>query len=461
MDFAVILDPESPTPLFRQLSAEWRQAVLTCRFAPGERVPSTRGLAELLGVSRTTVTQAYDELLAEGYFEARRGSGTYVCRELPERMLHARPGARKPETPPSNIRLSAYGRRLTAATGRRADHLAAHKAPAISFAHWTPDPRRLPLPAWQAAMTRALRESGPGIFDYQPDPGGYLPLREALASHLAKARGVRARAEDVVIVNGSQQAIDLSARLLVDPGDVVAFENPGYRGARLIFESWGARLAPAPVDSQGVIVSALPEEAKAIYITPSHQFPTGCVMSLARRLELIEWARRTGAAIIEDDYDSEFRYAGRPLPALQGIAGGANVIYLCSFSKVLFPGLRVGYMVAPHAVLERVKRAKWLVDRQTAWLEQVALAHFIADGHMASHIRRMRVSHGARRRALMAALDKHLAGRVRVMGDAAGLHVLIELLTDLDEQEVVRRAGEQGLGLMAASLYYLKPTFPF
>ncbi|HJZ95456.1 MAG TPA: PLP-dependent aminotransferase family protein, partial [Candidatus Solibacter sp.] len=353
------IDRSSSIPLQRQLYDEWRRGILNGRFRSGERVPSTRELAATLELSRATVAAAYDQLTAEGYFEAAHGSGTFVCRRLPEELLRTRPALHVRPASNAAIRLSRFG--------ARAAEQAQYNPPAarpgwISFAQWRPDLSEFPFALWQKLLTRHLREADARLFDYATP---YEDLQREIAAYVSRSRAVHATPDQVIVVNGSQQALDFCARLLVDPGDEVAIEDPGYQGARQIFGACGARLRPVPVGSEGVQAGGLGKRTRLVYVTPSHQFPTGASLSVARRLELIEWARRTGAAILEDDYDSEYRYNGPPLPAMQGLAGGAPVIYIGTFSKVMFPGLRIGYVIAPTALAPAFVRAKWLADRQT------------------------------------------------------------------------------------------------
>jgi GntR family transcriptional regulator / MocR family aminotransferase len=252
-------------------------------------------------------------------------------------------------------------------------------------------------------------------------------------------------------VNGSQQALDLCSRLLIEQGDGVAFENPGYQGARRIFESQGARVLPVRVDADGIAICDLMEKARLVYVTPSHQFPTGFEMSLARRLELIQWANACGAVIIEDDYSSEYRYSGPPLPSLQGLAGRVPVIYIGTFSKVMFPGLRIGYVIAPRSLTARFERAKWLADRQSAALEQCALAAFLGEGHLDRHIRRMRRLYGLRREALVESLRRHFGDGVTVMGAEAGMHAMVRF----EDERIMSRATQNKVHLVSANGYYL------
>jgi len=442
----IVLDRNAPTSLHRQIYEQWRRDILNGRVHGGERVPSTRDLASALSVSRTTITEAYDQLIAEGYLESAHGSGTFVCHELPDALLRPqRPPVREtPEDPP--LRLSDYG------AGLKTDYRYPPALPGyVNFIHWRPDLAHFPFPLWRRMMSRHLRRADPEIFDYAGDPVGIEPLRQEIASYVGRSRGVHCTPDQVVVVNGSQQGIDLSLRLLLERGEDAAVENPGYQGAHRILTAYGARLRPVPVDNDGIVVAALKGKERIVYVTPSHQFPTGVAMSLARRLELIEWARKHGAVIIEDDYDSEYRYSGPPLPSLQGLARGVPVIYIGTFSKVMFPGLRIGYIVAPKQLVKPLSRAKWLADRQTPVLEQATLADFLHEGHLERHVRKMRRLYGRRRQVLIAALARHFGDSVQVLGDPAGMHVLVRF-AGID---ILSRAARNRVHVADASQYYL------
>ncbi|HUA18073.1 MAG TPA: PLP-dependent aminotransferase family protein [Bryobacteraceae bacterium] len=446
MRVAIALDRAASSPLHRQIYEQWRTGILKGRFRRGDRVPSTRELAAALEVSRATATQAYEQLVAEGYLESARGSGTFVCRELPEDLLRAGRvrDTTAHEVPP--LRLSRFG------AGLRDDHLyPPTRAGLISFTHWRPDLNHFPLALWRKLLTRHLKTPRRELFDYSDHSAGYPALREEIAAYVARSRAVRCSPDQVIIVNGSAQGIDLCARLLLESGDEVAIENPCYQGARGIFLASGARLRPVRVDEDGIATGDLGTRARLVYVTPSHQFPSGVSLSLARRLELIEWARRHGATLMEDDYDSEYRYSGPPLPALQGLASGVPVIYIGTFSKVMFPALRIGYVIAPEQLVRPLERAKWLADRHTALLDQAVLADFIAQGHLERHIRRMRRLYGRRRAALIEALARHFGDRAQVRGDAAGMHVLVRF----EEQAIEGRAEAAGVLLASARDHYL------
>ncbi|MBX0326142.1 PLP-dependent aminotransferase family protein, partial [Oscillochloris sp. ZM17-4] len=409
------LSPQSDLPLYRQLYDEIRAAVLDGRLAPGARLPSSRELAAGMGLARSTVVSAFEQLLAEGYLEGRVGAGTFVATSLPEDLLgHGGPPARPPAAHerPAPRRLSARGAAL-AATPVSAS--SGDRVRPRAFQVGLPDIDGFPHATWARLAARRYGSPPPELMAYG-DPAGYLPLREAIASHLAAARGVRCDPGQVVVVSGSQQGLDLAARVLLDPGDEAWIEDPGYMGARGALLAAGARLAPVPVDAEGLDVAAgarLAPQSRLAYITPSHQFPLGVTMSLPRRLALLAWARAAGAWVIEDDYDSEYRYAGRPLAALQGLDGDGRVIYLGTFSKVLFPALRLGYMVVPPDLVPAFVAARALADRHSPGIEQAIVADFLAEGHFARHLRRTRARYAARQAALVEAA-RPLAGRLDV-----------------------------------------------
>lgn len=464
MEIAITLDHHAALPLHRQLYEELRGAILSQRLKPGERVPSTRLLARSLKLSRATVTQSYEQLISEGYLQAVVGSGTNVCAELPDELLRtspvktaAAPLAKREN--PAAIKLSQYGVSLNDSVPLEPPE---PDLP-LNFKSGRPALEEFPMLQWRRLLLRHCREDHVDLLDYSTNLHGLPELREAIAAYLRKSRAVRCSPGQIIIVNGSQQAIDLITKLLIDRGDAVAVENPGYLGARRAFLAQGAKLLPVPVDENGILTERLPDcleastanKARLIYVTPSHQFPTGGVLPLARRLELLHWAEGFGTVIVEDDYDSEFRYGSRPIPALQGLAEGANVIYIGTFSKVLFPALRIGYVVVPEPLAHVFARARWIADRQTPTLEQLALTDFINEGHLERHLRRMRTLYDKRRQTLVRALKQHFGDRVEILGENAGMHLMARLQTPFDDQEVVRRAAAAGVGLVSARLYYL------
>jgi GntR family transcriptional regulator/MocR family aminotransferase len=446
MEAPIVVSRTSVIPLHRQIYEEWRRGILTGRFGPGERVPSTRELAAALAVSRTTVTAAYDQLTAEGYFESERGSGTFVSRDLPDEAL--RPGKTREGSAIAArpVRLSQYGKRLAPVV-----HAGPRAPGVIDLSHSAGDVDHFPFRLWRRLILRHLRHLTPAVFGYAEHEAGHERLRREIALYVMRSRAVRCRAEQVIVVNGSQQALDLCARVLVDPGDEVALEHPGYQGARQLFAAHGARLRPVHVTHEGIAVAELPAEARLVYVTPSHQFPIGVSMSLRRRVDLLDWASPRNVAIIEDDYDSEYRYSGAPLPALQGLSGAVPVIYVGTFSNVMFPGLRIGYIVVPPGLVEPFARAKWHADRHTTLLEQAALADFLHDGHLERHVRRMRRLYKRRREVLMEALERHFGDEVEVPGDAAGMHVVVRFKS----AAVAARARRNGVHLARTSPYYV------
>jgi len=456
MRAVIVIDAASSVPIHRQVYEAWRQAVLQGRFRRGERVPSTRDLADNLGLSRSTVTQAYEQLIAEGYLVAARGAGTFVCRELPEPLLPERPQPKRTQRAVAPVQWSSWGASVQQpdGIGQRALGPALERSTAVvSFARWGPDLRQFPVALWRRLLVRHLREPSPAMLDYA-DSQGHAVLREQIANYVVRSRAARCTPEQVLIVNGSQQGIELSARLLLERGDEVACEDPGYLGTRRTFDAYGARLRGTRVDSEGLVVGELGRKARLVYVTPSHQFPTGVSMSLTRRLELLAWARLNRAVIIEDDYDSEYRYSGPPLPCLQGLSEDVPVIYCGTFSKMMFPGLRIGYLILPAHMLPVFGRAKWISDRHTALLEQAALADFIGEGHLERHVRRMRRIYGQRRAVLCDALSRHFGSAADVQGEAAGMHLLVRF-ADLRMQQRAKGARVQ---LPPTDCYYLQPS---
>jgi GntR family transcriptional regulator / MocR family aminotransferase len=450
-DLAIYLNRDQP--LQQQLYRELRQAILCGRLLPRQKIPSTRSLAQSLSISRTTVTLCYEQLLSEGYLKTAIGSGTYVCAQIPDDLLLSEAPIRNETYPPKLCQLSNYGTALEAVDLTRILEL---DVP-FSFRYGRPALDQFPLKLWRRLLSR--RCSAADWLDYAIDPLGYYPLREQITQYLTRARAVQCTPEQVVITNGSQQALDLILRLLIDPGDAVVMEEPGYLNARQLFSTQGANIFPVPVDESGLKVSELPHQTaiKLIHVTPSHQFPTGAILSLPRRLELLTWVQQRGALIIEDDYDSEYRYGERPIPALQGLDQSGSVLYIGTFSKVLFPSLRIGYLVLPQRLVFLFGKAKWLSDRQLPLLEQQVLADFIGGGHLEQHIRRMRSLYNQRRQAIVSALKQQFGHRVTVMGEQAGIHIMVQLQTSLSDQAVVERAAQVGVGLMSAQSHYLKP----
>ncbi len=456
MELAITLDSHASLPLHQQLYEKLRQAILTGRLLSRQKVPSTRSLAQSLQISRTTVTQSYERLLSEGYLETIVGSGTYVCAQLPDDLLNSTPVAVESNPNPLPIQLSHYGDRLSQTPFTLQPGLSLP----ISFRYGKPALQHFPIALWRKLLSRYCMANS-GWLDYATDFQGLGPLRQAIAGYLARARAVQCNPEQIILTNGTQQALDLVMRLLINPGDGIAFEDPGYLSARRVFLSHGAELLPVPVDESGLMVPKLAsldsDSLRLVYVTPSHQFPTGSILSLSSRLELLAWAQQHHSLILEDDYDSEYRYGDRPIPALQGLDQNHCVIYIGTFSKVLFPSLRIGYLVVPQLLVSLFAQAKWLSDRQLPTLEQQVLAEFIEAGHLESHIRKMRSHYDQLRQTLVEALKTHFGAHAVIFGEKAGIHVMVKLDTPWADADVIERAAKVGVGLMSAQPHYLNP----
>ena len=450
--------------LHRQVYRALRAEILAHRFKPGARLPSTRALAAQLGVSRNVAMLAYEQLLGEGYAQARTGSGTIVAPTLPEdwgetdaaAAMHL--GSAPARVEPRLARAGTRAVEIARATRRRG--APRERGPAYDFRAGRPSFGDFPSAVWCRLLGRRARSASRRDLDYGP-PEGRLELREALAERLRRVRGVETTAQRIVIVNGSQQALDLITRILVDPGDRVLIEEPHYLGARQVFAAGGAELVPAPVDGDGMQVPrpVVRKAPRLAYVTPSHQFPTGVVLPLARRLELLDWAAASGAFVVEDDYDSEYRYTGRPLQALAGLDGHGRVIYVGTFSKLMFPALRLGYLVLPEALVEPIVAAKGLADTGSPALEQLTLADFIREGHLDRHLHRSRARNASRRAALLAAVHDHFGERAEICGAATGLHVLVWLRGRDGEPigSLARRAEAAGVAVYPVAPFYLRP----
>ncbi len=456
------LDGEGP--LYQQVYRALRGAILTAELAPASRVPSTRALAADLSVSRNTILLAYEQLLAEGYLTTREGSGTFVAAQLPDEMTAVARSGREPARAQraAQPHLAAYAHRLLdAARGRAITWEDGSKAPRYDFRYGRPSFYDFPQETWCRILARRARRASVRQLDYG-DPGGRAELREAITEYLLRSRGVVCTPEQVLIVNGSQQALDLTARVLLDPGDGVALEEPHYPGARLAFAAAGARLVAAPVDGDGVRCADLdppPHPLRLAYVTPAHQFPSGVLMPLQRRLELLAWADRHDVLLFEDDYDSEYRYAGRPVEALQGLDSVGRVIYAGTFSKLMFPALRLGYLVVPGPLVAPFAAAKATADTGSSSLEQLARADFIRAGHFERHLRRSRARNAARRAVLVDALRETLGEAIEVSGANAGLHIVLWFrhVAASRASALRKRAAERGVGIYSVLPYYFTP----
>ena len=436
-------------PLFRQIYLGLRHSILSGRFRGDGRLPSTRDLADQLGVSRTVVLLAYDQLLAEGFVTGRRGSGTFAAKGLSSNRFVTSKKSTKVGL--SNFGVAAVEVAATLdVSGRRP---LSHRYD-FKFGRSESDIDTFPFEMWRRILLRRARQISLTGLDYGPAAGNPA-LREAICAHLRRSRAVVCDPSDVIVVSGSQQALDLIARVLLERGDRVAIENPSYQGTREILRAAGARLLPVLVDHDGLNPAKLPDEARICYVTPSHQFPTGAILPLARRLALLEWAKSKNSMIVEDDYDGEFRYQGHPLESLQGLDTEGRIIYVGTFSRTVFPALRVGYLIVPKSLTSAFTGAKWLNDQHSATLEQQALAQFITSGAYERHLRRVRRRNSVRREALLGAIHKYLGDRVEVTGDGAGAHVVLWLQRHVSEDRIITQAAARGVGVYGIARYFL------
>ena len=437
-----------PQPLVVRVEGRIRGAIMSGSLAPGSRLPSSRVLARDLKVSRHTVEWAFTQLQAEGFVIRRRGSGTFVARDIPERE-------QPPEAPPrraghhSQASLSRRGTVMAGFPGFREPLIGRAFTPSI------PAMELFPRQIWQRLVTRALQRPGMSGWAYGPTAG--LPeLQEAIAAHVSGTRGVVCAPEQVVVVSSGHQAIDLAVRILLDPGDAAWVENPCYPTAARLLRAAGADVVPVPVDDRGFHVEAavaLNARARLAYVTPSHQYPSGAHMPLDRRTALVAWAEREQGWVIEDDYDGDFRYAGRPLAALQALDSAGRVIYLGTFNKMMFPGLRLAFMVVPPGLIDATIAAKHTMDAFAAGHTQAALAEFIREGHLATHLRRLLVEYDRRRRALLAALET-VSDELEVGQSEGGMHLPVYLRRAVDERTLSQRCLAAGVVLSGLSRFY-------
>jgi GntR family transcriptional regulator/MocR family aminotransferase len=444
----VHVDRGGAEPLHRQVYRDLVQLILSGRLRRGARVASSRTLAGELGVARNTVLLALEQLTSEGYVEARHGSGTYVSHELPD------------------LRPLPVGDR--AARGERRPRLATRMRSLVQPANQPlarpgllrpgePDCAEFPFELWTRLLAEAWRAPDRALL-LGDDAAGYPPLRAAIAEYLAAARGVDSTADQVIIVSGIRQALMIAARLLLDPGDAVWLENPGYPGLRGPLVAAGAKLVPVAVDDEGMALPVGAPRPTLVCVAPSHQYPLGMTMSVARRLALLDYARRVNAWIFEDDYDSEWRYAGRPLAAMQGLDRD-RVLYAGTFSKILFPSIRLGYVVLPLPLVGPFLAARRVLDDQPALAAQPALARFIAGGHLATHLRRQRRRYKAKQELMLAAAARHLNGLLEVPPDSGGMHLVghphADLARRMDDVEASRRAAAAGIAVPALSGHWI------
>jgi len=440
--------PPPETPLYRWLYEELRSAILEGRLPPGARVPATRDLAAEYGLSRATVITAFEQLKSEGYVEGKVGAGTYVSQVLPDELLQVSQPEAQRLSHARAVGWSSYARRLRPFPGgepRTTHAFRANQAALDAF----------PTTLWAQVAARRLRRASTQLLA-GGEALGYRPLREAVAEYLNASRGVKCSAEQVLIISGVQEALERTAHLLLDPGDRVWVEEPGYPGAAIVFRAVGAKICHVPVDSEGLDLDRGRRRwgrAKLLYVTPAHQFPLGVTMSLRRRLELLDWARRSRTLIFEDDYDSEYRYTGRPIPALQGFDRAGVVIFAGSFNEVLFPALRLSYLVVPPSMVDRFAAAQSVSMRHAPLLDQTILCDFITEGHFARHIRRMRELYAERLGVLLESARQKLRGLLETPSVEAGLQTVGWLTRGINAEQVAAEAATHDVEVIPLSRY--------
>jgi GntR family transcriptional regulator/MocR family aminotransferase len=448
----VAVDRKSPDPLHKQIYDGFRAAIVRGNLRPGQRVPASRSLGVELKISRLPVLNAYGQLLAEGYFESRIGAGTFVSESLPEILTVCERTTPKATSNGSGPRPIA----------RRSLLLPEYQRPAWvggwgAFSVHQPAFDHFPFNIWSRLLMRHSRSPRWDAI-HNIDPLGSETFRQAICDYLRTARAVRCEPSQVMVVSGSQQALEITARVLLGSGSAIWMEEPGYWLARKLFAGAGCRLVPVPVDEDGMIVSAGIKrcaEARAVYVTPSHQYPLGATMSAARRMQLLNWAQSAGSWIIEDDYDSEYRFDSAPISSLQGLDGNDRVIYIGTFSKVLFPSLRLGYIVIPQDLVGHFAAVRLAMDIFPPYLYQETITDFMREGHFARHIRKMRLLYGERRTALVNEISGQLGPELKVHGAQAGMHLAVTLPERYSDLEIATQAAGSGLWLWPLSPSYL------
>lgn len=445
------------TSLFQQIYENLRQAILSNRLRAGTKMPSSRLLAQKLKVARNTVMAVYDQLIAEGYLQGKARTGTFVVENLPSELLETK----KVRTSVKSTSSRRIARRARIFSETSFWFTSIYEAPrAFQMGFSAID--EFPIETWARISSRKLRTMPRKQLDYCQTQG-YPPLREEIAKYLTASRGVRCEANQVIIITGSQQGLDLLARVLLDEGDEAWIEDPKYNGAKAALSGAGAKLINVPLDAEGLDIKKgeqLSKKPRLAYITPSHQFPLGVVMSLSRRLELLEWAEKKSAWIIEDDYDSELRYEGKPLMALQGLDNNKRVIYIGTFSKVLFPSMRLGYLVVPPDLVKDITNALSFILFHTPILEQLVLTDFIREGHFGRHLRRMRNLYSERQKVLRNAIKENLDEFLEAEKDGAGMHLVAWLKNGLSDREIAKKALEYGVYTPPLSFYCSEVKLP-
>ena len=453
-ELRIPLDPAAAEPLHQQVYRGVRDAILSGSLPAGAQLPSSRRMADDLAVSRTTILVSFSQLVAEGYIVGAVGSGSYVASQIPDHLLQVRERViRSPQVDPGLPAISERARAITRIP-RRSTAL-------YPRAFWAgvPPVDEFPLKIWSRIAARRQRNLTTAQLYHSP-PSGHAPLREAIVTHLATARGVRCDADQILILSSAQEGLDIACRTLLNPGDPAWLEDPSWAGSRGALIGADARIVPVPVDRNGLDVDrgiALAPEARLVYVSPSHQFPMGVTLSLERRLTLLAWAAQQGAWIVEDDYDSEYRYTGRPLTALQGLDRSGRVLYIGTFNKTIFPALRIAYMVVPPALVEPVLRVRRVGGQHVPTVEQAILTDFIMEGHFARHLRRMRSIGRERRDELVAAATRDLAGVLEIEPTETGLHTVGWLPPGMDDVAASDSANDHQVHAAALSPHYSGP----
>ena len=449
---ALKIDFNSDTPLYKQLYDNFRKSILEGKFSPGQKLPGTRTLAAELNISRNTVVFAFEQLLLEGYIKGKVGAGTYV-NEIPDNILNVK----------EKVNRKKSGKKITTSLISQLGspdliHRNISSEEIIPFQNGVPSLEEFPIKTWFKLSNQTARNSG--LHLGYGDAAGYKPLREEIASYLRTYRAVNCSADQIIIVNGSQQGLDLVMRVLLNPGDAVWHEDPGYFGARASMLFAGAKIFPSPLNEEGLDIeysSRKYPSPKLIYTTPSHQFPIGLTMSISRRIKILQYASKNDCWIIEDDYDSEFRYSGNPLPSLQGMDKNNCVLYLGTFSKVLFPGLRLGYLVLPDPeMLNLFVSAKSMMDRQSPTFEQIITYHFLNGGYFTKHIRKMKTLYKERQEFLVNEVEKELGDLIQLKSSDAGMHLIAWLPDNFNDMEISKKAKDNNLIIYPISEYVLK-----
>lgn len=449
------LDPAQPAPLYRQLEEQLRQLIWQGVLKAGEPLPSSRSLARLLNIARNTVIKAYEQLAVEGFIKARPGAGNRVAEGLPSRAPR-----RTITLPSTTIDLGAKLSRRTITINKASVFIGPQQQNPgpLPFRAHIPAFSEFPEKPWTQIYNRRLKH-GSRFWQQAVHPCGYWPLRQAIADYLVLARGMHVVPEQVVITAGVQQCFELLAKIFIDPDDPVIFENPTYTPAAKVFALAGAKTHFVEVDSEGLKVAKLPTKgAKLLYTTPASHFPLGMSQSPSRRKALLAWAAQSSTLILEDDYNGEYRYRGRPLTTLHSMAAPGQVIYMGSFSKLLFPALRLGYMVVPETIIEPIANARWLLDRHSPPLEQAVLTDFINDGHLLRHLRRMRSLYALRQDSLLTTLEQYLGGVLEVAAMDGGLHLIAQLRTEVNPDQFFSAARTANIELSSVAQFSHRAT---